>query len=40
MDLNASFDERVSVHAARVPWKVSPTPGVERSEILLEGRIS
>jgi hypothetical protein len=30
MDLNANFDERVSVHAARMPWKASPMPGVER----------
>jgi ChrR Cupin-like domain len=30
MDLNANFDERVSVHAARIPWKASPIPGVER----------
>jgi hypothetical protein len=30
MDLNANFDERVSVHAASIPWKASPMPGVER----------
>jgi anti-sigma factor ChrR (cupin superfamily) len=30
MDLNANFDERVSVHAAKIPWKPSPMPGVER----------
>jgi ChrR Cupin-like domain len=30
MDLNANFDERVSVHAARIPWEASPMPGVER----------
>ena len=30
MDLNANFDERVAVHAARIPWKASPMPGVER----------
>jgi len=30
MDLNANFDERVSVHAARIPWEPSPMPGVER----------
>ena len=30
MDLNTNFDERVSVHAARIPWEPSPIPGVER----------
>jgi hypothetical protein len=30
MDLNANFDERVAVHAAKIPWKASPMPGVER----------
>ena len=30
MDLNANFDERISVHAAKIPWKPSPMPGVER----------
>jgi anti-sigma factor ChrR (cupin superfamily) len=30
MELNADFDERVAIHAARIPWKPSPVPGVER----------
>ncbi len=30
MKLNADFDERASVHAARIPWLPSPAPGVER----------
>ena len=30
MEINANFDERVAVHAAKLPWKVSPMPGVER----------
>ncbi len=30
MELNADFDERAAVHAARIPWKPSPVPGVER----------
>jgi hypothetical protein len=30
MDLNTNFDERISVHAAKIPWKPSPMPGVER----------
>jgi len=30
MELNANFNERVSVHAAKLPWKASPMPGVER----------
>ena len=30
MDLNANFNERVSVHAAKLPWKSSPMSGVER----------
>ncbi len=30
MDLNANFDERVAVHAAKIPWKASPMAGVER----------
>ena len=30
MELNANFDERVAVHAARMPWKASPMPGVDR----------
>jgi len=30
MQLNANFDERVAVHAAKLPWKASPMPGVER----------
>ena len=31
MELNANFNERVSVHAAKLPWKASPMPGVELS---------
>jgi anti-sigma factor ChrR (cupin superfamily) len=30
MELNANFNERVSVHAAKLPWNASPMPGVER----------
>ena len=30
MELNADFDERVAVHAARTRWMPSPVPGVER----------
>jgi quercetin dioxygenase-like cupin family protein len=30
MDLNANFNQRVSVHAAKIPWKPSPMQGVER----------
>ena len=30
MKLNADFDERVTVHAARTPWMPSPVAGVER----------
>lgn len=30
MELNANFNERVAVHAADLPWKASPMPGVER----------
>jgi anti-sigma factor ChrR (cupin superfamily) len=30
MDLNANFAERVAVHAAKIPWKASPMPCVER----------
>ena len=30
MELNADFDERAAVHAARMPWIPSPAPGVER----------
>ena len=30
MQLNADFSERAVVHAATVPWKASPMPGVER----------
>jgi anti-sigma factor ChrR (cupin superfamily) len=30
MELNADFTRRVAVHAARLEWKPSPTPGVER----------
>jgi hypothetical protein len=29
-DLNANFDERVSVPAARISWKASPMPSVQR----------
>jgi ChrR Cupin-like domain len=30
VSLNADFTKRVVVHAARLDWKPSPTPGVER----------
>ena len=30
MELNANFNERVSVHAAKLQWKASPIAGVER----------
>jgi anti-sigma factor ChrR (cupin superfamily) len=30
MELNANFDERVSVHAETLEWVKSPMPGVER----------
>lgn len=30
MQLNADFSQRVSVHAARMPWTRSPSAGVER----------
>ncbi len=30
MELNANFDERVAVHAGKIPWKASPMPGVDR----------
>lgn len=30
MELNANFDERVAVHAAKMDWVASPMPGVER----------
>ncbi len=30
MELNADFSQRVAVHAAKVPWKNSPMPGVDR----------
>lgn len=30
MKVNADFDERAAVHAARIRWKPSPVPGVER----------
>ena len=30
MELNAEFDKRAVVHAARIDWKASPMPGVER----------
>jgi anti-sigma factor ChrR (cupin superfamily) len=30
MELNADFSNRVAVHPARIPWKASPMPGVER----------
>ncbi len=30
MEVNANFDERAAVHAAKMPWTPSPTPGVER----------
>jgi hypothetical protein len=30
MELNADFEKRAAVHAARIPWTPSPAPGVER----------
>ncbi len=30
MNLNADFTARAAIHAARLPWVPSPTPGVER----------
>ena len=30
MHLNADFTKRAVVHAAKVDWKASPMPGVER----------
>lgn len=30
MELNADFSQRVAVHAAKIPWKNSPMPGVDR----------
>src|SRR4051812_20989577 len=30
MHVNADFTQRAAVHAARLPWTSSPTPGVER----------
>jgi anti-sigma factor ChrR (cupin superfamily) len=30
MELNANFDERAVVHAGKIPWAPSPTPGVDR----------
>src|SRR5215470_3041079 len=30
MQINSNFEERVAVHAAAIPWKPSPMPGVER----------
>ena len=30
MDLNARFDDRASVHGAKIPWQASPMAGVER----------
>jgi hypothetical protein len=30
MEINADFTTRVAVHAAQLPWKASPMPGVER----------
>ncbi len=30
MELNADFTQRAVVHAATLPWKASPIPGVER----------
>ncbi len=30
MELNADFSSRVAVHAARLEWKSSPMPGVDR----------
>ena len=30
MELNANFEERAVVHAAKLPWKASPMAGVDR----------
>ena len=30
MELNADFSKRVAMHAAKIPWKASPMPGVDR----------
>jgi len=30
MELNADFSKRVLIHAADIPWKASPMPGVDR----------
>lgn len=30
MELNADFNNRAAVHAAKIEWKASPMPGVER----------
>ena len=30
MELNADFSKRAVVHAAQIPWKPSPMPGVDR----------
>jgi len=30
MELNANFANRVAMHGAKIPWKSSPMPGVER----------
>ncbi len=30
MELNADFSKRAAVHAAKIPWKPSPMPGVDR----------
>lgn len=30
MEINADFDRRVVVHAGKLPWVLSPMPGVER----------
>ena len=30
MELNADFSKRAVVHAAQIPWKASPMPGVDR----------
>ncbi len=30
MELNADFSRRAAVHTARIPWKASPMPGVDR----------
>jgi len=29
MELNANFNKRVAVHAAKLPWKASAMPGVD-----------